>query len=377
MENFHFAATAAFGVESSLKREVMRLGAHDILVSDGRVDFFGNGNILAKANIRLRTADRVLLVLGEFKAETFTELFDNVKLLPWGDFIPRDSNFIVTGKSVKSKLASVPDCQSVSEKAIVEKLKQKYNVTWFAKTGIKIKIQIALLRDIVTVSIDTSGAGLHKRGYRPKPAAAPIKETLAAALIDLSFFRHDRVLFDPMCGSGTIAVEAAMIAKNIYPGTLRRFSAEELGIISDDIWKAELDAAKAEVNDLRPEIFASDINPAVIEDAAHNAKRAGVAEFIKFSVKDVFNAVVPAEYGVMITNPPYGERLASADEAAALYSRLGVLFAKDKKWSSYVITSDETFEKFFGRRADAKRKLFNGNIKTDYYQYFGSKPPKV
>jgi len=376
MDELHLIATTTFGLEACAKREAAALGFRQISVSDGRVDFTGDIAAIPKANLWLRTADRVLLVIGEFEAVTFDELFEKTKALPWEDWILEDSKFTVTGKAVKSQLMSVPDCQSIVKKAVVEQLKMKYNVEWFKETGAEYKIQVGLLRDKATLTIDTTGPGLHKRGYRPYVSEAPIKETLAAALVELSYYRRDRVLYDPFCGSGTIPIEAALIAKNIAPGFKRRFVSEEWPQIGESVWKSARADAKDAILDVKPEIYGSDIDASAIEDAVHNAKRAGVGDCVRFSACDVRNAVLPSEYGVAIMNPPYGERLYAddPDEVKALYSQISRLFKDNKKWSACVITSDEDLERRFGRRADAKRKLFNGMIKTDYYQFYGEKP---
>jgi len=376
MDNLRFTATTTFGLEACAKREVTALGFTDISVLDGRIDFSGTISDIAKANLWLRTADRVLLNVGEFEARTFDELFEKTKALPWEEWICEDSKFTVTGKSVKSTLFSVSDCQSIVKKAVVERLKTKYHVEWFPETGSEYKIQVGLLKDLATLTIDTTGPGLHKRGYRPFVSDAPIKETLASALIDLSYFRRDRTLYDPFCGSGTIPIEAAMIAKNIAPGLKRRFVSEDWPQIGADIWKEARFDAKSTILDITPDIHGSDLSGNAIELAQHNAKRAGVDDCIKFSVKDIGCAELPSEYGVAIMNPPYGERLGTADEVKELYRNIGKLFKNNPKWSAYIITSDEEFERFYGKRANQKRKLFNGMIKTDYYQYFGEKPQR-
>ncbi|MDR2903823.1 MAG: class I SAM-dependent RNA methyltransferase [Clostridiales bacterium] len=378
MAKLNLIATSTFGLEATVKREVQRLGFDDIKVSDGRIDFSGDLSAIPRANIWLRSADRVYLVIGEFKALTFDELFEGTKALPWDEWIPKDGKFTVIVKSVKSQLFSVSDCQAIVKKAVVEKLKQKYKVDWFEETGAEYKIQVGLLRDVATLVIDTSGAGLHKRGYRQDSVIAPIKETLAAAMIELSYWRKDRVLLDPMCGSGTIPVEAAMMAKNIAPGLTRNFASEEWQRIGKKIWQQARDEANDLIDkDAAPEIYASDISRAATDAAKQNAIKADVKRYIKFETKPFNEVTLPTEYGVAIMNPPYGERIGEKTEVDELYRDIGKLLKDNRKWSTYVITSNEEFEKFFGRRADAKRKLFNGMLKTDYYQYYGERPPKM
>ncbi len=371
---YNFIVTSTFGLEATLKREVLKLGYEITKVSDGRIDFKANIEAIANANLWLRSADRVLLNIGEFEATTFDELFEGTKALNWEDWITEDGKFTVTGKSVKSKLFSVSDCQAIVKKAVVEKLKQKYNTNWFKETGAEYKIQVALLKDKVTLTIDTTGAGLHKRGYRQFAGDAPLKETLAYALIELSYWNKERTLLDPMCGSGTIAIEAALVAKNIAPGLSRKFVSESWEQIDKKIWKEQRVKAYSKINvDFTPEIFGSDIDSQSIALAKYNAKKAGVDDCIIFEEKPLKDVSLPCSYGVAIINPPYGERLLKASEVEVLYKQMGELYKTDKTWCFYVITSDESFEKHFGKKADAKRKLFNGMIKTDYYQYIAPK----
>ncbi len=374
---YNFIATTTFGLEATVKREAIKLGFDNISVLDGRVNFSGDATTLVRANLWFRSADRVQLVMGEFKATTFEELFQGVKKLPWGDIIPINGNFIITGKSVKSTLSSVPACQSIVEKAVVEKLKEKYKIDYFSKSEETYKIQVSLLRDIATITIDTTGAGLHKRGYRANSVTAPLKETLAASLIELSYWKPDRVLLDPVCGSGTILIEAAMIGKNIAPGLNRRFVSEDWGFIPEKIWKDERKKAFEAINyDYDNKFYGSDFDPEAIKVAKDNAIEAGVDELITFEVKPFKDVTLPCDYGVAICNPPYGERIGILEEVHDLYRDMGKLFGSNDTWSTYVITSDEDFEKLYGKRANAKRKLFNGMIKTDYYQYYGRRPEK-
>lgn len=377
MQKINLIATSTFGLEAVVKRELKNQGFEKQTVLDGSIEFEADISDIPRLNINLRSADRLLLVMGKFKAFSFTELFDETTKLPWGDILPVDANFIVTGKSIKSTLYSVPDCQSIVEKAIVEKLKKKYKINWFEKSGAVYKIQVAILKDNVTLTIDTSGAALHKRGYRESQVIAPVKETMAAAMIDLSFWRKDRLLLDPCCGSGTIPIEAAMIAKNIAPGLDRKFVSEDWGIIDAKYWKDARKAAFSAIdNDIVTKIKASDIDPNAIEIAKRNAENAGVDDMIEFEVLPFNKVRLTENYGVCISNPPYAERMGVLDEVEQLYRDMGRLFRADKTWSVYIITSHEGFEKLYGKRADKKRKLFNGNVKIDYYQYFGERPPK-
>lgn len=377
MSKIKLIATATFGLEAVVKREVKELGFEDIEVENGKVIFSAEVEDIPKVNIWLRSADRVLLLLGEFKSLSFEELYERTKALPWGDWISEDGEFTVTGKSVKSKLYSVPDCQSIVKKAVVDKLKSKYKTEWFKETGAKYTIQVALLKDIATLTIDTSGVGLHKRGYREEAVEAPLKETLAAALVQLSFWSHDRVLLDPFCGSGTIAIEAAMIGKNIAPGLNRSFASEEWDSIPKEAWKqAKVDAFKQIKQDRKLNIYASDMNRKAIEIAKENAFNAGVDEDINFKVRKFSTINIKDKFGVIITNPPYGERIGEKKEVEELYKQMGREFKHLRTWSKYIITSDENFEKLYGKKASKRRKLYNGRIKVDYYQYFGPRPNK-
>ena len=369
-------ATAAFGIESIVKWEVQNLGFADIKCDDRRVEFspahgMDIAEAIARANLWLRCADRVLVKLGAFKATTFDDLFEQVKALPWGDWIPKDGRFTVMGKTVQSGLYSTPDVQAITKKAVVEKLKQKYNVSWFSETGGEYTIRVSLLKDIATLTLDTTGVGqgLHKRGYREKANDAPLKETMAAALIDIARYKPKDVFFDPCCGSGTLPIEAALRAKNIAPGLSRKFASEAWQAVPKSIWKETRAAAYAAIKtDIQPQIYASDIDPEVVALAKANAELAGVDDCIHFEVKPVNEASLPAERGIAIVNPPYGERLGKVKEVEQLYTDLGRLFKAG--WGVYVLTPDEFFETSFKRKARAKRKLFNGMIKTDYYQYF-------
>ena len=377
MEKINIIATTTFGLEASVKREAIKLGFENIHAFDGRVEFTGTEEDIVKANLWMRCASKILIKVGEFKAVTFDQLFEGAKALDWGAWITVDGKFTVTGKAVKSTLMSVSDCQAIVKKAVVEKLKAKYNVSWFDETGADYTIQVAILNDVATLTIDTSGGGLHKRGYRENAMIAPLKETMAAAMIELSYWNKDRILYDPMCGSGTILIEAAMMARNIAPGIHRKFACEGWERISPDIWKkARVEAYKAIDYDVFPKLYGSDIDDGAIAVARENAEKAGVDDCIEFSVVPLQHAVLMGDYGCLISNPPYGERIGELKEVEELYKSLGALMRTNPTWSTYIITSMEYFEKLFGRKADAKRKLFNGQIKIDYYQFYGPKPPK-
>ena len=375
----NFIATTTFGLEAIVKREAQNLGFSNISVEDGIVNFTGEIKDIPKANIWFRSADRILIVMSKFKATTFEELFQGVKNINWADFLPKDANFIVSGKSLKSTLSSVPACQKITEKAIVEKLKLTYKgIDYFSKSGNLYKIQVALLKDNVTITLDTSGTGLHKRGYRENQLSAPLKETLASGLIDLSYYRKDRVFIDPTCGSGTIAIEAAMIAKNIAPGLMRNFASENWDFIDKSYWKEARKEAYSKIDvDTRPEIYASDIDEKAIQIAKGNAKIAGVDDCIRFEVKPLNKLNIKnINYGICVCNPPYAERIGVLEEVEELYKDIGKIFNSNKTLSAYILTSYENFEKLYGKKADKKRKLFNGNVKVDYYQFFGEKPKK-
>ncbi len=372
MDKYIIQLTCAFGLEAVVRREAERLGFEKISVSDGCVEFVGDLNDIAKANIGLRAADKVLIVVGKFYTLTFDMLFNLTYEMPWTDFLPKDANFIVTGKSYKSTLSSVPACQSIVEKAIIKKLQTKYNISRFPKTGAKYIIQVALLRNTVTITLNTSGPSLHKRGYRRGQVMAPLKETMAAALIELSCWRKDRIFLDPCCGSGTIPIEAAMIGRNISPGIMRRFAAESWDFIPSEVWKK----ARKEAYATPLKIYGSDINSHAIEISKANAENAGVDDCIEFECIPFNKLKLKGGYGICIANPPYAERMGNLDDVERLYRDMGNLFRNNDTWSAYFITSHERFEKLYGKKADKKRKLFNGNVKTDYYQYFGKNPPK-
>lgn len=368
-------ATTAFGLEAVTRRELESLGIEELNVMDGRIDFKGDLRDIPRTNIWIRTADRILIKMGEFKALTFDELFEKTKSLPWDEWIPEDGNFIIEGKSIKSKLYSISDSQRIVEKAIVEKLKTKYKIDWFEKTGVVYKIQVSLLKDIATLTVDTSGEGLHKRGYRDRAGDAPIKETLAAAMILLSYWNKDRPLFDPFCGSGTIPIEAAMIGKNIAPGLDREFVSEGFKNIKKEYWVEERKKAFESIdNDVKLNIMGCDIDKRSLLRSRDNAANLGLEDDVTFFMKDMRDVDVNHEYGVVITNPPYGERIGEEEEIIQLYKDLGKKMNDLDTWSVYVITAHENFEKLYGKKADRKRKLYNGRIKVDYFQFYGPRP---
>ena len=374
MENIKLIATTNMGLEAVTKRELLDLGYEDLEVSDGKIKISCQLKDIAILNLRLRTAERVLLLIDSFRAETFEELFDKVFEIRWWDYIAEDDQFIIQGRSRKSKLFSISDCQRITEKAIIEKLKMKYKVSWFEKSGPRVKIEVSLLNDIAEITMDTSGDGLHKRGYREVNYKAPLSETIAASLVKLTFWNKDRILADPFCGSGTIPIEAAMIEKNIAPGLMRDFDFVKFKFFDEDIYKEEKKKCYSEINyDEKLEILASDVSHKAIQIARSNAEILGLEEDISFFQKDIRDLDLPDDYGVIITNPPYGERIGKED-VDELNKELGELARSLKTWSYYIITANENFEKNFGKKADRNRKLYNGRLKTYYYQYYGPKP---
>lgn len=378
MDKYDLIATAAFGLEGVVARELEWLGAEDILTENGRVRFKGGLDMIARANLWLRTADRVLILLAEGKATTFEELFQLTLAIPFEELMGQDACFPVTGKSVKSTLFSVPDCQAIVKKAAVERMKRHYGLEWFPEDGARYKLEVSILNDIAAITLDTSGAGLHKRGYRAITGKAPIKETLAAGMILVSRWKKDRALIDPFCGTGTIPIEAAMIAKNIAPGLRRHFDFEKWKCFDGNIiLRARTEAEAAIDNSLKLKIYGSDIDYFAIRQAMDNAEKAGLSNDISFQKLD-FRAVSSAQkYGFIITNPPYGERLMEDREVIELYAAMGEHFKNFPTWSFYIISSRDGFEREFGRRADKKRKLYNGMLKCNLYQFFGPKPPKT
>ncbi|MGN0400722.1 MAG: class I SAM-dependent RNA methyltransferase [Acetatifactor sp.] len=380
MRRFELIAPCHFGMESVLKREITDLGYDILEVTDGRVTFFGDEEALCRANIFLRTAERILIRVGSFHAESYEELFQGTKALPWEDYIPSDGKFwVAKAASIKSKLFSPSDIQSIMKKAMVERLHQKYGIEWFAETGESFPVRVFLLKDEVTVALDSTGESLHKRGYRRLTAKAPIAENLAAALIMLTPWNKDRILVDPFCGSGTFPIEAAMMAANIAPGMQRNFTAENWPhIVAKKVWYDTVE----EANDLadfsvKPDIQGYDIDDHMVAIARENAKMAGVEGMIHFQRRDMAELSHPKKYGFIITNPPYGERLADKKEMPALYHTLGERFRALDSWSMYLISAYENAEQDIGRKADKNRKIYNGMMKTYYYQFLGPKPPKA
>ncbi len=369
-------ATTKFGLEMIVKQEVQALGFDEIVVSDGRIEFEATLADIAKANLWLRTADRVLLKIAEFPAHTFDDLFEQTTALPWEAWITQDGRFTVNAKSHKSALKSARSCQSIVKKAVVERLKSAYQIDWFAETGAEFTIQLALVRNSALLTLDTSGVGLHKRGYREEAGEAPLKETFAAGLVQLSFWQPDRLLLDPMCGSGTILIEAALIGRNIAPGLNREFAAEGWPAIPAAAWeRAREEARSAILPGGTLQLQGSDSDPTSIEIARSNAAKAGVADDIQFEVKDVRKLWIDREFGIVITNPPYGIRLAEYQELNSIYIALNKMFRKKDGWSIYVLTADQKFPDFFKRaQPDRVRKLYNGTIETNFYQYYGRKP---
>lgn len=374
MENIKLIATTNMGLEAVTKRELQDLGYKDLEVSDGKIKISCQLKDIAILNLRLRTAERVLLLIDSFRAETFEELFDKVFEIRWWDYIAEEDQFIIQGRSRKSKLFSISDCQRITEKAIIEKLKMKYKVSWFEKSGSRVKIEVSLLNDIAEITMDTSGDGLHKRGYREVNYKAPLSETIAASLVKLTFWNKDRILADPFCGSGTIPIEAAMIEKNIAPGLMRDFDFVNFKFFDEEIFKEEKKKCYSEIKyDEKLEILASDVSHKAIQIARANAEILGLDEDISFFQKDIRDLDLPDDYGIIITNPPYGERIGKED-VDELNKELGELARSLKTWSYYIITANENFEKNFGKKADRNRKLYNGRLKTYYYQYYGPKP---
>lgn len=367
-------ATTAMGLEAVAARELKDLGYNDLKVENGKIIFTGDPIDLCRSNLWLRTVDRIRLRVGYFKAVTFDSLFEQTKALPWANLLPEQAQFPVTGKSHKSVLHSVPDCQAIVKKAIVESLKQHYHKEWFQEDGPMYKIQVALDKDQVTLSIDTSGDGLHRRGYRRLHNEAPLKETLASAMILLSRWTPDQPFVDPFCGSGTLPIEAAMIGQNIAPGFNRSFVSESWPIIDPTCWTRARDEVESKANYDQPlMIMGSDIDHNMIELSEHNAQEAGFSGLITFKQMQVADFTTQSKYGCMIGNPPYGERMGSEQQIREICRSLGRLYKTNKTWSFYFISSYAQFESDFGRPASKKRKLYNGRIRTDFYQYFGKK----
>ena len=378
-ERFEYIVPCHFGLESVLKREIQNLGYEIVEVEDGRVTFAGDEMAIARANIFLRTTERVMIKCGAFKAETFEELYEGIKNIPWERYFPRNARFWVTKATTnRSKLFATTSIQSIAKKAMVERMSQTYHVNRFAEDGEDYPVRIFIKKDIVTVGLDTSGVSLHKRGYRTLVGKAPISETLASALLMLTPWHADRPLIDPFCGSGTFPIEAAMIGANIAPGMNREFQAQKwIKLLSEKQWANAFDEARSLVKDV-PEMHINgyDLDPEIVKCAAQNARAAGVDKYIHFQAKDVKDLSSPKSYGFVVTNPPYGERLEEKEALPALYTTIGKSFANLDKWSMYLITSYEDTEQYIGRKADKNRKIYNGMIKAYFYQFMGPRPPK-
>ena len=378
MERFELIAPCHFGLEAVMKREILDLGYEVSQVEDGRVTFIGDAEAVCRANIFLRTTERILLKVGSFKAETFEELFQGTRVIPWEQYIPRDGKFwVAKASSIKSRLFSPSDIQSIMKKAMVERMKGAYGITWFPEDGASYPLRVFLYKDVVTVAMDTSGDSLHKRGYRTLTSKAPITETLAAALLMLTPWKPDRILVDPFCGSGTFPIEAAMMAANMAPGMNREFLAEEWkNLIPKKCWYAAMDEANDLVkDDISVDIQGYDIDGEIVRAARANAAAAGVDHLIHFQQRPVSQLSHPKKYGFLITNPPYGERIEDKKNLPELYKTIGERFVALDSWSAYIITAYEDTERYFGRKADKNRKIYNGMMKTYFYQFMGPKPP--
>ena len=380
MSKIELVAPCHFGLEAVLKKEILDLGYEIVRVEDGRVTFAGDEDAICRANIFLRTAERILLKVGQLHAVTFDELFEGIKALPWENYIPSDGKFwVAKASSVKSKLFSPSDIQSIVKKAIVERLKGVYSLQGFPETGAEYPIRISFMKDEAVVCLDTTGLSLHKRGYRTMVSKAPIKETLAAALLMLTPWHKDRILVDPFCGSGTFPIEAAMMAANIAPGMNRSFTAEKwTNFVGRKYWYGAIDEANDLVDDqIETDIQGYDIDGDIIKAARQNAREAGVDHLIHFQQRPLSELSHPKKYGFIVSNPPYGERLEEKSHLPALYTEIGDRFRELDSWSMYLITSYEDAEKYIGKKADKNRKIYNGMLKTYYYQFLGPKPPKM
>lgn len=378
MAKIELIATAAFGLEAIVARELRNLGYEDVKVENGKVAFSADELGICRTNLWLRSSDRVLVKMGSFQARTFEELFQQTKALPWEDWLPEDANFPVQGKSLKSKLFSVSDCQAIVKKAIVERLKEKYKRNWFEETGPLYQIEVALLKDEVTLTMDTSGPGLHKRGYRRLAGQAPLKETLAAAMIRLSFWHKDRALLDPFCGTGTIPIEAALMAQNRAPGLKRSFAAEKWPLIPKALWQeAWQEALDLWDRDVKLHIYGSDIDSEALALARVHALEAGVQDVVHFQRLPAAEVRSRFHYGHLFANPPYGERLGDAEDVEGVYGDLGEVFKRLEDWSLHLFTTHRSPERWMGRRWDKSRKLYAGRLECHFYQFFGPRPPRV
>ena len=376
MDKFEIIIPCIFGLEALIAKELKWLGYETHKVEDGRVTFLGTFEDVARVNLNLRCGERVLIKVGEFSAVSFEELFEKTKALDWSHWLSKSSAFPVKGFCLKSTLASMRDCQAIIKKAIVSSLSQKYGIEWFEEDGATYQIQFSVMKDLVTLMIDTSGDGLHKRGYRRISNAAPLKETIAAAMVMLSFWKYEYPLCDPFCGSGTLPIEAAMFKRNIAPGLMRTFACEGFEQSDPVLWSRLREEAESKIRNTPLTILASDIDPKSIEIATENARIAGLSDVIKPQVLDATKFTSDIRYGSIICNPPYGERLSDAKECQKLYHDMGKAFEKLPDWSYYILASDENFETNFGRKADKRRKIYNGMIKCNIFQYYGARPPK-
>ena len=379
MERFELIAPCHFGMEAVLKREIQELGYEISKVEDGKVTFTGDAEAICYANIFLRTTERILIKVGTVHAETFDELFEGVKALPWERFIPADGKFwVAKATSIKSKLFSPSDIQSIMKKAMVERLKSVYHKEWFEENGASYPVRVTIMKDEAVIGLDTSGESLHKRGYRRLTSKAPITETLAAALIMLTPWNKNRILVDPFCGSGTIPIEAAMMAANIAPGMNRSFLANNWkNLIPQKLWYQAMDEARELMDDhIETDIQGYDLDGAIVKSARENARMAGVDHLIHFQQRPVAELNHPKKYGFVITNPPYGERIEEKENLPALYREIGAAFERLDSWSEYLITAYEDAEKYIGKKADKNRKIYNGMMKTYFYQFLGPKPPR-
>jgi putative N6-adenine-specific DNA methylase len=367
---YNFCVPCLFGLEGICADELRRLEMDNVRAVNGQVLFSGKARDIARANINIRTGERVLLIIGEANAFTFDELFESVRAMPWEEFIPVDGEFPVKGHALNSKLASIPDCQKIVKKAIVERLKSKYRIDWFKETGEKYQVQFSIMNDVATLYIDTSGAGLHKRGYRLKGNAAPLRETLAAAIVKLSRYRGREAVCDPFCGSGTIPIEAALIALNRAPGLMRDFSAKKWKWPDNEIWTEAVTEAKSREFDGDYDIWGGDIDSSCIKTSVENAKRANVDNHIRFEVSEATTFHREISGGIILTNPPYGERVMLPREAEMIYREFGKVTRNLDNWKMYILSSNTEFERIFAKKATKKRKLYNGMKKCDLYMYF-------
>lgn len=374
MENIEITVPTLLGMEAFAAKEIRRLGYETTAVEDGRITFSGDLEAVCRTNIQLRTGERALIKIGEFQALSFEELFEKTYSLDWERWIGKNSAFPVKGHCLKSKLASTRDAQAIIKKAIAKRLSQKYGIEWLPEDGNVYQIQFSIMKDKVTLMIDTSGEPLHKRGYRQKSNLAPLRETIAAAMVMMSYWKFEYPLCDPFCGSGTIPIEAAMFKRNIAPGINRSFAAQNFVQLEPQLWEKAREEAKSLERDIPLEIYAYDIDADTVSLAERNARIAGVEKYIKFKRTDAADFYTETPNGTIICNPPYGERLSDKKECEILYRKIGKTFSRLNNWSYYILTSHEGFEEIFGRRADKRRKLYNGMIKCNVYQYFGKKP---